>query len=383
MDKDNGRLSGRLPWGLFAAKSLVMVAALAVAGVLLFLAARWLRGIVLEMPAKDSGEWASLLGGGFAVWAFFLIRSGIVEKALDLVPRAKDLLLALRSPDWSGFGAGLGNFVRAMALPGIVTVFALVFVGAGVRDQIVPPPDDIRVQMNELRGKVDSLSQRIDEGLDPLNLRTVMIEQGYTKQRAGFLDNLEASGAGVPPPHDAVAGQPVVAGCASDHYFARFAISFDRARLNEERTVLVAGVDRKSVRNPDLAEQIVRALLPCGAEDGTDPVVVKVEGYASSERFQPGPGSADDSDYWNVRTANERRRAVVRMLEQAVGNENSHRFVVCESDDYVSLAEMQRERGFNDRPRGQQAGRLPQDLLTLAAHVKVLHPGTCGVDEET
>lgn len=75
MDKDNGRLSARLPWGLFAAKSLVLVAALAVAGVLLFLGARWLRGIVLEMPAKDSGEWASLLGGGFGdLGVLFLIR---------------------------------------------------------------------------------------------------------------------------------------------------------------------------------------------------------------------------------------------------------------------------------------------------------------------
>ena len=395
MDKDNGRLTGPVPWGLFAAKSLVLVAALAVAGVLLFLAAARLRGIVLEMPAKDSGEWASLLGGGFAVWAFFLIRSEIIDKALDLIPKARDMLVSLGSPDWSGFGGSLGNLARTMAMPGIVTVFALVFVGESVRDQVVKPagdiqvkppagarPDDLHVKIDDLEGKVDSLSQRVDEGLGRLNLRNAMNDQGYTEHRAGLLDNLEVSETPVAAPPDAVAGRRAVPGCASGYYFARFAISFDRAMLNEERTALVAGVDRKSVRNPELAEQIVRALLPCGADDGADPVVLKVEGYASSERFRSRPGSADDSDYWNVRTANERRRTVARMLEQAVGNEDGHRFVVCESEDYVSLADMQKEREFNDRPRGRTVGRLPQDLLTLAAHVKVLHPGICRVDAQ-
>ena len=38
---------------------------------------------------------------------------------------------------------------------------------------------------------------------------------------------------------------------------------------------------------------------------------------------------------------------------------------------------MERERKFNDRPQGARPGAFPQDIMTHAAHVKVLYPGMC------
>ena len=368
MDKEHGRLNGVARQVRFAPKIVVLITSLALLATLIFFAAHWLRHVVLRTSVAEGGEWAALLGGGFATCAFFLIRSGLIERALDLVPKAKELWQSLRSPGWSSFFGSLGGLYRLMALPGIVTVFALVFVGEGVREQIVgsDPSADIDVRIDNLADTIDSGLARVEDSIQHLDLRVVLSEQGYTEQRADLLENL----VGVPQ---------LSAGDASDHYVARFPILFEAAGLNMANTDLVAGVDAEAVQNPELIEQIAAALLPCGAEDGADPVILKVEGYASSEPFVFRENVGADSDLWNVRTANRRRNTVALMLQDAIGKENSHRMVVCESDDYASLADMQWERGFNDRPRSLNAGRLAQDVLTRAAHVKVLHPGLCSV----
>ncbi|MCY4478166.1 MAG: hypothetical protein OXC70_09305 [Gammaproteobacteria bacterium] len=354
--------------GWFAPKIVVLFTSLALLATSIFFAAHWLRQIVLHTPAADGGEWASLLGGGFATCAFFLIRSGLIERTFDLAPRFKEIWQSLRSPGWSSFFGSLGGLYRLLALPGIVTVFALVFVGESVREQIIESDAsaDIDVRIDELAVTFDSGLARIEERLQHLDLRVVLTEQGYTKQRADLMENLER----VPQ---------LSGGDASEHYVARFPILFEPASLNMANTDLVAGVDAEAVQNPELIEQIATALLPCGAEDGADPVILKVEGYSSSEPFAFRENVGSDSDLWNVRTANRRRNTVAVMLENAIGNGNRHRVVVCESEDYASLADMQLEREFNDRPRGQIVGRLAQDVLTRAAHVKVLHPGLCSV----
>ena len=47
---------------------------------------------------------------------------------------------------------------------------------------------------------------------------------------------------------------------------------------------------------------------------------------------------------------------------------------------YRGLREMERDREFNDRPLGAAGEEAqPQDFLTRAAHIKVMHPGHCAV----
>ena len=70
-----------------AVRSILLAAGLLATGSGIFYLAVTLRGTILDMASADGGEWASLMGGGLAVWMFFLIRSGIIENAFDLVPR--------------------------------------------------------------------------------------------------------------------------------------------------------------------------------------------------------------------------------------------------------------------------------------------------------
>ena len=88
--KDTGR-----KWPRIAGRAMLLTLGLLAAAAGIFYLAGMMRGIMEDMALADRGEWASLLGGGLGVWAFFLIRSGIVEKALDLFPKTKTVLNSL------------------------------------------------------------------------------------------------------------------------------------------------------------------------------------------------------------------------------------------------------------------------------------------------
>lgn len=345
-------------------KTVVLAAGVSAAAWAIWRVADWLRGMILAQPLTDGGEWAALLGGGLAAWAFFLFRSGLIQQTLDILPRAKDTLASLRTPGWKPFLGDFACFVRAVAIPGIVTVFALVFAGNGIVNQIVPPVDgepDLATRVDKLGAEIGRRLTTLENDVRGMNLRAALTEQGYTERRAGLLEVLE----------DLSGGN---SGYPSDYYFARFPVGFATAEANNAGQ-LVVGVDTSSVRNPELVREIVRAFLPCSSAGGDDPVILKVEGYASSEPF----GSRADSDELNVKTANGRRHTVARMLRDEIGSGNAGRVVVCESDDYESLAAMERDREFNDLAGGSSED---QYLLTRAAHVKVLYPGRCAVGEQ-
>ncbi len=345
-------------------KVVVLAAGVSAAAWATWWVADWLRRMILAQPLTDGDEWAALLGGGLAAWALFLFRSGFIEQTLDILPRAKDMLTGLRTPGWKPFLSDFGSFVRTMAIPGIVTVFALVFAGNGIVNQIVPPVDqepDLATRIEKISTEIDQRLTTLENNVRGVNLRAALDEQGYTERRAGFLEVLESLSGGN-------------GGYPSDYYFARFPVGFAAAKVNNAGQ-LIGGVDAPSVRNPELVQEIVQAFLPCGSASGDDPVILKVEGYASSEPFS----ARADSDELNVKTANARRHTVARMLRDEIGSENAGRVVVRESDDYESLAAMEQDREFNDLAGG---GSEDQYLLTRAAHVKVLHPGRCAVGEQ-
>ena len=322
-----------------------------------------LRSILLDMASADWGEWASLLGGGLGVWAVFLIRSGIVEQTFDLVSKAKNVIDSLPIPEWSTFLGSLLDLSRTLVVPGVVTVFALVFVAEHVRDQILdPPPSPVSRQIDELSMALDSRLDIIDGNIGNRILRAALDAQGYTPERAERLDLIG------------------VEDDRSDYYFARFPIGFEAGDLSDDGTAFVRGTDYDPEENSDLVSRLVNALIYCGSVD--DPVTLRVEGYASSEPFDNTTADLA-SEELNVRLANERRSSVKDALEAAIaatGLENARRrILVMEAEDYQTIAEMEEDREFNDRPAGDDSNRLPQDFLTRAAHVKVLDPGTCRV----
>ena len=353
-------------------KTVVLIVALSAGAWAIWWVADWLREKMLADSLAGGGEWAALLGGGMATWTFFLIRSGFIEQTLDLLPKARAVLGSLRTPGWRTFFGDLGGFLRAMVLPGVVTVFALVFAGKEIVKPIVlpdkPEPDLAAQIAAKLAPQIAAVDESLDTGLGKVkealggvDLRAALNEQGYTDDRAELIDVLGGlSGA--------------TGGYPADYYFARFPVSFQTADV-DDAGVLTVGVDRSSVLNADLVEEIARALLPCGAPDGEDPVILKVEGYASSEPF----GTRADSDELNVETANRRRATVAGMLRDQLGPENAGRVAVCESPDHESPEGMEREREFNDLAGGTA---VDQYLFTRAAHVKVLHPGRCAVGKE-
>lgn len=114
------------------------------------------------------------------------------------------------------------------------------------------------------------------------------------------------------------------AGYAAEYYLARFPLMFGRTGPNEQATEIVAGADTRDVVNPELAVQIAE------------------------------PQTAGRRP--NARGRRRRRQR--------------HPVVVCEADDYASLADIEREREFNDRPQGALPGAFPQHIMTRAALVK-------------
>ena len=202
----------------------------------------------------------------------------------------------------------------------------------------------------------------IDGILQNRDVQSELEAQGYTRARAERIDLIGT------------------AGPQTGYYFARFPISFPAGDLSDDGTAFVAGAQYDPDDNSDLVSRLVDALVNCGAVD--DPVLLRVEGYASSEPFQNATASVS-SDELNVRLANERRRAVQDALDSAIAAtglaDAERRIRVIEAEGYRTVAEMEADREFNDRPAGDDSNRLPQDFLTRAAHIKVLNPGTCRV----
>jgi len=331
-----------------ALKTVVLAVTMVLAAAAVYLAANRFRWAMLSILPDGIAEWATLLSsGGMGIWAFFLIKSGIAQHTLELVLKAKALWRSLRLPDWAPFMGSLGDFMRAAAYPSVVTAFALFFIynevyewagaseGNETQKQAVAPngqseDSELVAQMDALRKQLDSGLERIREKLDGADMR-------------------------------------------SDDHFGQFPIRFKKGSLNETGTALVAGAQEESVRNPELIEEIAKTFLPCGDDSGNNPVILKVEGYASSKHFDGRP----DSNEWNLALANGRRKTAARMLRSHIGSGNEQRVVVCESEDYKSLGEMERDREFDDR-----SGSSNSYLFTQSAHIKVLHPGMCKVSEE-
>ena len=153
--------------------------------------------------------------------------------------------------------------------------------------------------------------------------------------------------------------------------------------MNGDGTAFDRGTDYDPADNSHMVTRLVNALIPCGAVE--DPVTLRVEGYASSEPFRDAAASVT-SEALNLRLANERRRSVKAALDAAVmatgAADARRRLLVMEAEDYRTIADMEADRQFNDRPAGGDANPLPQDFLTRAAHIKVMSPGTCRVRSE-
>ena len=166
----------------------------------------------------------------------------------------------------------------------------------------------------------------------------------------------------------------------SDYYFARFPIGFEAGELSDDGTAFIRGADYDQDENLYLVERLVNALIHCGTAN--NPVMLRVEGYASSAPFRNATADVSSEDL-NLRLANERRRSVKEALDTAIAStepaDARQRILVTEAEDYRTIAEMEEDREFNDRPAGADSNRLPQDFLTRTAHIKVLNPGACRV----
>ena len=166
---------------------------------------------------------------------------------------------------------------------------------------------------------------------------------------------------------------------------------FEKASIDESsaahdeadisKYVFERSVEYDQKRNNDLLEQLVEALLPCGADDGSRPVNLRVEGYASSEPFVRESDGVPYvySEDLNVRTANERQAAVESALAALIGD-RVDLIRIAERAPWESIESMESARQFNDRPLGVSTGAIPQDLLTRSAHIKITDAGLCSVD---
>lgn len=179
-----------------------------------------------------------------------------------------------------------------------------------------------------------------------------------------------------------------------DYYFARFPVTFSKARLDENQLAerdeevsllpFVDGVSYIAEDNGQVIRKLIRSLLPCTDSTSDNPVVLKVEGYSSSAPFTYNGNmelSSSVSDALNVRVANERRSNVESEIQREIENIGGLGIVVELGDDYDNLEQMQYDREFNDRPIGN--ARLDddfyQDLFTRSAHIMLTDLGNCMV----
>jgi hypothetical protein len=176
-------------------------------------------------------------------------------------------------------------------------------------------------------------------------------------------------------------------------YYVRLPIMFERARFDESivslderdvsKYVFTHGITYDEVLNRNMLEELVKALRPCGAPDGSRPVKLIVEGYASSEPFHEDGDKAKRqyvySERLNLRTADERGDAVRRKLDELIGKD-SKLIRVLDGKPWDTIQEMGMAREFHDRPLGLESGTYPQDLMTRTAHIKIKDAGMCSVD---
>jgi hypothetical protein len=204
-------------------------------------------------------------------------------------------------------------------------------------------------------------------------IRMAMEAQGYTAERGRLLDKLRWLG----PPETAEVGEEF-----------RFPVVFERGRIEEgDEAVLAlpeegtdlrfsAGLGFETVRGRNLITGLLRALGPCG-RSGDGRVRIGVQGYASSEPFE---GAAEPlSRRLNVQLANERGRLVEGHLRAEIRRLKLEDAIDLEgAEDYKGFGDMEAARRFEDRPGDTPArGNYEQDLLTRAAHIRVLDLGGC------
>ena len=179
------------------------------------------------------------------------------------------------------------------------------------------------------------------------------------------------------------------------NFVAKFPVVFERASLStgivfadEAASALsdyefTNGVQYNSELNGELIEELIEALIPCGEEDGTRPVWLSVQGYASSAPFRDQEGAPrPDSDMLNVRVANERKQSVENALLAAIAAESAEdKIRLVSGHDYDNPDQLERDRMFIDRPDGDasELGSLAQDYLTRVAYINVLGAGKCAL----
>ena len=203
--------------------------------------------------------------------------------------------------------------------------------------------------------------------LDPTvtRVREAMTIQGYTAERAKLLDHM----------------------MPAEYYFARFPVMFAEGDIGvackpsgdfELADVeFVRGIVYDPITNNDVIKSLIGALSPCASSE--KPVLLKVEGYASSKPFPDC--SPEQSESLNVRVANERRKAVeTELRREKTSLTTGISIELAHVEDYTEIEDMIWDREFDDRPEHYvpAAGdQFPQDLFTLAAHIKILSPGRC------
>lgn len=196
-------------------------------------------------------------------------------------------------------------------------------------------------------------------------VREAMTAQGYTAERAKLLDHM----------------------MPAEYYFARFPVMFAEGGIGvackpsgdfELADVeFVRGIVYDPITNNDVIKSLIGALSPCASSE--KPVLLKVEGYASSKPFPDC--SPEQSESLNVRVANERRKAVETELRREKASLPAGISIeLAHVEDYTEIEDMIWDREFDDRPEHyvpDADDQFPQDLFTLAAHIKILSPGRC------
>lgn len=330
-------------WASRAAKFLLFLAALISIGWLAFYAADVLYPR-LSVDRLDLGSLSAVAGTVLGLVLGFIKRTFVVFGRL---------CRWMAAPGWLGFLSHVSAFSVMMPLTVVSIVFSLTLGHLLLKDRRDKSPDE------------SPLEEQI---------KAAMEAQGYTTSRAKLLDRL-------------VWVEPRQRNESEDG--RRFPIMFERGRIAEDDDSTLAltedvsdvrfsaGLGFAGPRDRSLIATLVRALAPCGASGTSGPVVLRVEGYASSEPFERAEGEV--SRRLNLHLANERRRVVeseLRAEARRLGVEGA--IELADAEDYSDIAEMEEDRRFNDRPADSPArGDYDQDLFTRSAHIRILDLSAC------
>ena len=311
----------------------------------------WLASCAADVLFSHLSDDTPELGGLSAVAGTVLgLILGFIKRTAVVLVRLGRWIVA---PGWGGFLSHVSVFSVMMPLTVVSIVFSLTLGHLLLKDRRDKSPDE------------SPLEEQI---------KTAMEAQGYTTGRANLLDRLEWLG---PPersePEDG----------------RRFPIMFERGRIAEDDDSVLAltedvsdvrfsaGLGFAEPRDRSLIATLVRALAPCGTSGTSGPVLLRVEGYASSEPFERAEGEV--SRRLNLHLANERRRVVeseLRAEARRLGVEGA--IELAKVEDYTDIAEMEEDRRFNDRPADSPArGDYDQDLFTRSAHIQILDLSAC------